>query len=883
MQHTARAMRDSLFCVVPAGDTLTSRRLFDALAAGCVPLILRPSAWQLTQHLPFPHTIRWESIAVFMVASRLSGVEGLTAALLALWREASSSAGRATFERMRQLGSAAFAQSLAIERNSSGVANGILSELRARGARRFWRRVDGGLAHASPPSAQAQSGGADGHVQLLRKHRLLVCVDPRVAVDVRLVLQTTALLDGAGGGNATRPGPPAPAELASLVARPAWRTLAVASPGAAACAGLARAAFDAFVEVGPRCRHCSAHASPRPQQLAAAALTAALGASGLSPELAAWVVGIARSISSAQNSRDPRAESRVGPSDVDAPPSGPSGAILPVARTPTAFDVFRQGYITACDMAAAPGCTEALVFGGWPPCKRKGARTVTSESKSEGARASTSDRLQPRSRPTRAPCSTANRGAPGRALSVGEAPHAPRARPSSWPLWPWARRPVAADAQVQRGAPWAAKPVDADRLGLSELHGCVRLDLSRPAELDWTPPDPEPWDVIAGKVRRNASRLCAFRDACYSPAGQTLTVAAAGLRGVRHGERLVTGHRWRNDVRLVVRSRPQAALAPAAAVAGSKAAGAGSKAGVGLLFHHSWSSYFHIAEAAMGVFAAAHVLQLDLRTVSLYMTGSKGAEIIGRLLGRPVTRLSPKAHSGSVCHERLVVGYPAQVLHSARSPALESTPVALALRFRGYVRAALGVPRHRDPAGGVIVHRAAGRKLLNEAEVQRALAAMRPPIAAQPVDFAALSTAEQVRTMARTTLLLGIQGAGMANALFLPDTAAVLVLKPQHYVGNYFDGLLSTLRLDWACWRPPAGEPKWTVLHPTMCRPDNELACIRDQDTLMDVTQLPDMLRRASGSLSARACPAETVPREETPCFKACFPHGPPKKLLSLS
>ena len=30
MQHTARAMRDSLFCVVPAGDTLTSRRLFDA-------------------------------------------------------------------------------------------------------------------------------------------------------------------------------------------------------------------------------------------------------------------------------------------------------------------------------------------------------------------------------------------------------------------------------------------------------------------------------------------------------------------------------------------------------------------------------------------------------------------------------------------------------------------------------------------------------------------------------------------------------------------------------------------------------------------------------------------------------------------------------------
>jgi hypothetical protein len=144
---------------------------------------------------------------------------------------------------------------------------------------------------------------------------------------------------------------------------------------------------------------------------------------------------------------------------------------------------------------------------------------------------------------------------------------------------------------------------------------------------------------------------------------------------------------------------------------------------------------------------------------------------------------------------------------------------------------------------------------LNEAEIQLALiSAMHPPSEARLVDFAALSTVEQVRLMARSKFMVGMQGAGMSNALFLPDTAVAFLLKPQHYQGNYSEGLLSSTRLDWACWTPPADEPKWTVLHPAMCHPNNELACIRDQDTRMDVAQLPDMLRRSAGPLSTRAC-----------------------------
>lgn len=58
--------------------------------------------------------------------------------------------------------------------------------------------------------------------------------------------------------------------------------------------------------------------------------------------------------------------------------------------------------------------------------------------------------------------------------------------------------------------------------------------------------------------------------------------------------------------------------------------------------------------------------------------------------------------------------------------------------------------------------------------------------------------------------------------------------------------LLSTTRLRRPCWTTTPSEPQWAKLHSTMCRPDNELACIRDQDMRMDVAQIPELLRRAA-------------------------------------
>ena len=41
----AALVRRSVFCVVPAGDTATTRKLYDALAGGCVPVILSDRLW----------------------------------------------------------------------------------------------------------------------------------------------------------------------------------------------------------------------------------------------------------------------------------------------------------------------------------------------------------------------------------------------------------------------------------------------------------------------------------------------------------------------------------------------------------------------------------------------------------------------------------------------------------------------------------------------------------------------------------------------------------------------------------------------------------------------------------------------------------------------
>ena len=66
---SAEAMRAARLCLVPEGDSPMSRRLEDALAAGCVPVLYLPADEATDgrrRTLPFAHTIDWREVVFFM-------------------------------------------------------------------------------------------------------------------------------------------------------------------------------------------------------------------------------------------------------------------------------------------------------------------------------------------------------------------------------------------------------------------------------------------------------------------------------------------------------------------------------------------------------------------------------------------------------------------------------------------------------------------------------------------------------------------------------------------------------------------------------------------------------------------------------------------------
>jgi len=61
-----KGMANSTFCLVPKGDTPTSRRLFDAIMAGCIPIIVSNEI-----RLPFRDFLDWQSFSVFLDEAKI--------------------------------------------------------------------------------------------------------------------------------------------------------------------------------------------------------------------------------------------------------------------------------------------------------------------------------------------------------------------------------------------------------------------------------------------------------------------------------------------------------------------------------------------------------------------------------------------------------------------------------------------------------------------------------------------------------------------------------------------------------------------------------------------------------------------------------------------
>lgn len=122
-QETAETYLRSAFCFVPAGDTPTSRRLFDSIAAGCVPIVFADFE-DISRNLPFRGTVDWANIAIFAgpLHCVMQGEDSM-----ARWLQGLVSADRAgLIASMRMKGRSEFKSSLAYD--TPAVAGNLLRE-----------------------------------------------------------------------------------------------------------------------------------------------------------------------------------------------------------------------------------------------------------------------------------------------------------------------------------------------------------------------------------------------------------------------------------------------------------------------------------------------------------------------------------------------------------------------------------------------------------------------------------------------------------------------------------------------------------------------------------------------------------------------------------
>jgi len=116
----------SRFCYAPAGDSPTSRRLFDALGGGCIPLALG-NIGHLSRNLPFKRTIDWSKVVVF--AGSLDCIEGDKNSTRRWLGTLSGYEQAETQSSMRKAGLEVFRGALSYTNNGKGLATALLTEL----------------------------------------------------------------------------------------------------------------------------------------------------------------------------------------------------------------------------------------------------------------------------------------------------------------------------------------------------------------------------------------------------------------------------------------------------------------------------------------------------------------------------------------------------------------------------------------------------------------------------------------------------------------------------------------------------------------------------------------------------------------------------------
>ncbi|CAI7736556.1 unnamed protein product [Closterium sp. NIES-53] len=154
MQH---AMRRSLFCLVPEGNTVSSSRLFNAVVSGCIPVVVSDSIL-----LPFEDLIDFTRFALFL-PSHLATRSGYLASVLRL----DESKWRAMWEELRQVQRHFIFGSPAVEGGAEDMVwQALLRKQTREAAARERAAWQGG--HVGSEGGGNQGGGNQGKGEVAR-------------------------------------------------------------------------------------------------------------------------------------------------------------------------------------------------------------------------------------------------------------------------------------------------------------------------------------------------------------------------------------------------------------------------------------------------------------------------------------------------------------------------------------------------------------------------------------------------------------------------------------------------------------------------------------------------------------------------------------------
>ena len=165
--QTVSSYLSSKLCPVPAGDTPTSRRLFDAMAGGCIPILFAPFE-DIAPNLPFPSSLDWKRLALFGGGLTCSFVEHRNETIAWL-RELLDPAHEPGLDCLRKRVRSAYRRHISLR--GHGAVTSLLLELQRSSQHletqrdanpRAWERPGASASVSRSPDASDPDADADG-------------------------------------------------------------------------------------------------------------------------------------------------------------------------------------------------------------------------------------------------------------------------------------------------------------------------------------------------------------------------------------------------------------------------------------------------------------------------------------------------------------------------------------------------------------------------------------------------------------------------------------------------------------------------------------------------------------------------------------------------